>query len=451
MNDHPSWPEAVRLAAGVRLAGAIEEPAGGAAMATSGRLIRYAFSDASVGRDNHVIAPDAWDLTNFKRNPVFLWAHDADQPPIGRVVEIGTVGGKLRGAVEYAERDVYPFADTIFQLTKAGYINATSTGWLPLEWQASRDRSRPGGVDFSRVELLEISQVPVPALPTALVEARARGIDTGPLHEWAERMLDTNGFAVIARAELELLRKESRMPLPAKTSAAPIADDTSQQRNRDASAKPKKRSLYHCGWLASLLADVAYLLGCVEVEAACESDGSPVPGDLAAAAKALGKVLVEMTVEEVSEAFADDDGEAPVVVDEPYLMAAGVPAKRQAFRLLRGLDDFQLAQVSMAMDGVLRGEKIAFSRNGKPLARAGKVLSAESERCMRAVHNHISQARDLVGGLLEKTDDGAPDGDGDADGDSANSDNDDDAQRALALRKRKASALKAKLELQAAE
>jgi HK97 family phage prohead protease len=176
------------------------------------RSIRYIFSDASVGRDMHTIAPDAWRTSNFLNNPVFLWAHQSDEPPIGRVEELGDEAGRLVGLVRYAERDAYPFADTIYELTKRGFLNATSTGWIPLEWTAANDRSRPGGLDFRKVELLEISQVPVPALPTALATARSAGIDTAPLFDWAARMLDSGAFAVLPKAELEQLRKDARMP-----------------------------------------------------------------------------------------------------------------------------------------------------------------------------------------------------------------------------------------------
>lgn len=204
----------------------------------SGRLISYIFSDSSVGRDNHVIKAGAWDTGNFARNPVFLWAHDQSSPPIGKVVDISEVGGKLRGTVEYANADISPFADLVFRLVKGGYLNATSVSWLPREFSYSQDRSRPGGIDFSKVELLEVSQVPVPALPSALVTARAAGIDTRPLFTWAERMLDTRGFAVLPRAELELLRRAARAP--ARSTGA---DNPIECRRRKAAARLRKYEL----------------------------------------------------------------------------------------------------------------------------------------------------------------------------------------------------------------
>jgi HK97 family phage prohead protease len=187
-------------------------PSGAApAVAGNGRIIRYVLSDTSVGRDGHTIAADGWVLDNYLKNPVVLWAHDSAEPPIGRMVEIGSVGQRLMGSVEYSEPDTYPFADTIYRLVKGGYLNATSVAFRALEWSYSQDRARPEGINFKRVELLEVSQVPVPALPTALVAARAAGIDTGAIYDWAERALDGGEPIMVPRVELELLRKSAKM------------------------------------------------------------------------------------------------------------------------------------------------------------------------------------------------------------------------------------------------
>ncbi len=189
------------------------------------RTISYIFSDASVARDEHTIANDGWELGNFLANPVFLWCHDSSAPPIGKAVDVAKSPAALRGTIEYAERDVYPFADTIFRLTKGGFLNAVSVSWAPIEWTRSTDRNRPGGIDFKRQELLEISAVPVPTLPTALATARAAGIDTSPLYEWAERILDgAPGGLVFPRKELEALRREAKIRAIQRGSRALQAD-----------------------------------------------------------------------------------------------------------------------------------------------------------------------------------------------------------------------------------
>src|SRR5262245_40930166 len=80
------------------------------------RPVHYMFSYSSVARDGHTIATSGWDLTAFRTNPVCLWSHMADQPPIGRVVDIAVVGDQLRGSVVFADASTYEFADTVFKL-----------------------------------------------------------------------------------------------------------------------------------------------------------------------------------------------------------------------------------------------------------------------------------------------------------------------------------------------
>lgn len=320
----------------------------------SGRTITYTLSTPEVGRDMHTVAANAWQLDNFERNPVFLWFHDDSQPPIGRMIDIGDVGGSLKGTVEYADRDLNPFADMIYRMVKARYINAVSTSWQPLAWNFSRDKARPGGVDFSKVDLLEVSQVPVPALPAALAEARSNGIDTTPMVQWAERLLDTGGMILVPRTELETLRRASMSktvkPTPA-AAAAPNADDAIAVARRALKTKheralrraPKiptfKRGLYDVAQLCHMLCSLGYAHESSEYEAALEGDDSEVPEMLGEALVQLGEVLKAMATEEVDELLdahgpaEDDDEEEEIVRSLPakarsHIAAASSPRTR---------------------------------------------------------------------------------------------------------------------------
>lgn len=179
------------------------------------RTLRFCFSDGTVDRAGDSINPKGWDLDAFNKNPVVLWAHDSWSPPIGRASNVGAIGKRLMGDVEFASADAYPFAETIFQLTKGGFINAGSVGFNPLEWTFVNEPDRPYGIDFKRQELLEYSVCPVPCNSNALVEARAKGIDTRPMVEWAEKVLDQGGSIIIPRTELEGLRAKA-MERPAR-------------------------------------------------------------------------------------------------------------------------------------------------------------------------------------------------------------------------------------------
>ena len=345
----------------------------------NGRIIRYVFSDSSVARDNHTISTGGWDLKNFMTNPVFLWAHDSGALPIGRVVDIGAVGDRLMGTVEYLERDLYPFADTVYQLVRGGFLNAVSVSWEPLEYKFSQDKGRAGGIDFLRQELLEVSQVPVPCLPGALATARASGIDTGPMHEWLERALDTGGLAMVSRSELENLRR-----------AAKMSSITPPKRN---AAAPKKRGLYDVSWLAQIVNDLGYAVAEARWETEYEGDNSPVPGQLLESLKLLGAALVAMTQEEVAELLAGlGGGEMPLLAGDEAQAVYVAAAKTPAQRLLRGLEVAARKRAATPADNIKLVEQFI---------RAGRVLSADNEATLRAAHGQISDAADAILALCD--------------------------------------------------
>jgi hypothetical protein len=178
--------------------------------AQTGSTFRFAFSDESVGRDQHVVLNSGIQTANYLRNPVILWAHDDNQPPIGRGSNIDTAGFKCRIDVTFMDKAVSPFAAMIADMVRGKWLRALSMSWQPLEWRYSTDKSRPSGIDFIKVDLLEISVVPLPALPDALLDARSYGVDTQPLHRWAGRALDMRSYHGVPRSQLEAIYSAAR-------------------------------------------------------------------------------------------------------------------------------------------------------------------------------------------------------------------------------------------------
>lgn len=179
------------------------------------RKIRFCFSDGSVDRMGDTIDPNGWDIRDFNANPVALWAHDSYSPPIGRASNVTVEGARLMGDIEFIGPETYAFSDTIYRMVRGKFLNAVSVGFIPLEYSfVENDPDRGWGIDFKRQQLLEISICPVPANPNALAEtyaeARAKGIDTRPLMEWAERMLDGGGKITVPKSTLERLRKAAK-------------------------------------------------------------------------------------------------------------------------------------------------------------------------------------------------------------------------------------------------
>lgn len=202
------------------------------------RTVRFCFSDGSVDRCGDTISPDGWDTAAFRQNPVALWAHDSYSPPIGRASNIKVEGGRLMGDIVFASAEQYPLAETIFQLTKAGFLSAVSVGFLPTEWEWSTDKARPYGIDFKKQELLEISVCPVPANAHALAEARAAGIDTGPVVRWAEELLDRGGHALVTKAELTALRSAAQLRADGMSNAGGDNPGNDDDEDDDLAAAP---------------------------------------------------------------------------------------------------------------------------------------------------------------------------------------------------------------------
>jgi HK97 family phage prohead protease len=185
-------------------AGAAVERLGSVVRATDNgsRVVTFCFSDGSVDRVGDKINPHGWQLSGFKANPVCLWAHLSNEPPIGRVLRTYVAAERLMGDIEFASAEVYPFADQVYRLVVNRFINSVSVGFLPVEWKFSDDDSRGFGIDFLRQELLEISVVPVPANANALVQAAAvKGLAVrgAALSERTESMPSTLQYAGTAR------------------------------------------------------------------------------------------------------------------------------------------------------------------------------------------------------------------------------------------------------------
>lgn len=168
------------------------------------RIVPWVLSNQDVDRMGDTINPNGWDLTAFRANPVVLFAHDSNAPPIGRMRNVRSDGMRLIGDVEFAGPEVYDFADSIFRLVRGGFLKAGSVGFLPTKWQWSDDKDRPGGIDFIEQELLEFSIVPCPALPSALIDDQGRSIDTARASDWMNRRSVGGARFLSAAAAAEL-------------------------------------------------------------------------------------------------------------------------------------------------------------------------------------------------------------------------------------------------------
>lgn len=136
--------------------------------------LRAVFSTGGIDRHGEIVDQKSWQLDDFIKNPVVLFSHDHNQPPIGMVTGLGYNGdGNLEGTVKFAAKE-YPFANVIWNLYKGGFMRAFSVGFA-----SSTQDVIDGTVILRDNTLFELSSVAVPANAMAL--AKSKGIDTAPL------------------------------------------------------------------------------------------------------------------------------------------------------------------------------------------------------------------------------------------------------------------------------
>lgn len=129
-------------------------------------------STEATDRQGDIVRATGAKLENYLKNPVVLWAHDYDQPPVARALSIEVIPGSgVKSVFQFPEWGINPQADVVHRLWAAGFLNATSIGFIPLESKnvdgsSGDDWYKPK--DFVSWELLEFSIVPVPANQEAL-------------------------------------------------------------------------------------------------------------------------------------------------------------------------------------------------------------------------------------------------------------------------------------------
>jgi HK97 family phage prohead protease len=139
-----------------------------------------------------------FDLANYKRNPVVLFAHDYRSLPVGKAVSISQVGDSLISTVEFVPADISPVAEQCYQLAAQGFMRGASIGFKPIGAPKSNEL---GGYDFPKVELLEWSLVPVPAHPDALrrIVSGAISRSIADLRTTAKSLTDRDVRAIVER------------------------------------------------------------------------------------------------------------------------------------------------------------------------------------------------------------------------------------------------------------
>lgn len=134
------------------------------------RSILFCASSEARDRDGDIVLAEGWDFDEFMDNPIFLWMHNQNELPVGRVKALHTADAHVYAEVEFAPVEVNPRGEQLLQAYKGGFLNAVSVGFKPLEYEPTQDGK---GFKIMKQELIELSAVTIPANTDALVVRRS--------------------------------------------------------------------------------------------------------------------------------------------------------------------------------------------------------------------------------------------------------------------------------------
>ncbi len=143
--------------------------------------LTFTASAEGVNRYGFSLNSRRWKIDNFNGNPVILWMHMDYTPPIGRG-RASLASRALRTDVTFDRAD--PFAMQIENKYRSGFLNAVSVGFDFVDDKGAPvsrwDLTAEAIYNEVFYDLAEVSAVPVPADPQALVRQRhALAMDFG--------------------------------------------------------------------------------------------------------------------------------------------------------------------------------------------------------------------------------------------------------------------------------
>ena len=140
---------------------------------TEDGAIAWVLSDYSVDRDLERMDPTGWDLKNYKKNPVVLWAHDFMRPAIAKVESPRVKDEQLVGQVRFSSKEVDPFAAMIEGKVREGIVRAGSVGFISRKIEILDDPKATETLIHRKQELYEFSIVNIPSNINATAQRSA--------------------------------------------------------------------------------------------------------------------------------------------------------------------------------------------------------------------------------------------------------------------------------------
>jgi HK97 family phage prohead protease len=159
---------------------------------------------ATIDRGDEIITTDAWELDNFKKNPIILFNHGMDTlggTPVGKATEVRATDEGLFLKVKMSNSQS-PGIKMVRDLVEERILKAFSVGFSPKESDMVEHEGKAIR-KISKAELFEVSIVGVPMNQDSLFELSAKSLSTKSFHQVKSEILKAKGAdKAIAMEEL---------------------------------------------------------------------------------------------------------------------------------------------------------------------------------------------------------------------------------------------------------
>lgn len=128
--------------------------------------------------DHHGEQIDMAGVDTSAYHGTVLYGHDYEGLPIGKTLSMTKFKNQIKARFQLAVKE-YPFAQTVYDMIKGGYLTDVSIGGLVTSWSE----------DYKTIEGLtmkEFSVVPIGANPQALITAKSLGLTPNKIHKQYE-------------------------------------------------------------------------------------------------------------------------------------------------------------------------------------------------------------------------------------------------------------------------
>jgi HK97 family phage prohead protease len=129
---------------------------------SSSSLWTHVFSDETIDDYDDCIRAAGWEYRNYEeKNPVVLFAHRSDLPPVGTADHLQIHNHVLMGRITLAPKGTSEEIEMLRALQDAGILRGVSVGFRPIE-SRPRAGSTKGGVEYLKQRLMEVSLCAIP-------------------------------------------------------------------------------------------------------------------------------------------------------------------------------------------------------------------------------------------------------------------------------------------------